>query len=143
LGHRYFDWARIESDVILLGQKLRTIEGIENYKQLVPIGRGGLVPARLVAKQMNIKRIPDFVPVNNGSIVFVPHMMAPTLFVDDIYDTGKTLEKVRKFGDDNKLYVFLYTRFHTDDRKIVYGQELSMEEKEDYIVFPWENGPED
>jgi hypoxanthine phosphoribosyltransferase len=100
-----------------------------------------LVPARLVARELDILDIPDFMPVLNRTTDWVPEEIQENrIFVDDIYDTGEIMTIVKfmvgvRFVKKN-LYVCLYSRFPT--KEVIYGRELGEGERDKYIEFPWE-----
>ncbi|MFZ1076495.1 MAG: hypothetical protein WAN47_03575 [Nitrosotalea sp.] len=63
---------------------------------------------------------------------------AKTLFVDDIYDSGKTFKKIISQVEfpDNFIYATLIARRKTRyPKQLVYAKKTKGTE---YIVFPWE-----
>ena len=120
------DWSYIESQVDLLVKKLKK----KRYKfdKIATVTRGGLVPARLVADRFDIKTI----LVDNKKIP------EKTLFVDDIYDTGKTFARVFPLVEHpNKfLYATLVARMGmTYPKQLIYGEITKGNE---YVIFPWD-----
>ena len=115
-------WAEIENMMTKLNEKIKEVD---NFHTIYTVGRGGLVPARLMADRLNISEIiidPKKIPDNS-------------LFVDDIYDTGKTYNKVMKLGKEI-TYVTLYHRKKSKQPKnLLFAKET---EGDEYIVFPWD-----
>ncbi|MGI0088042.1 MAG: phosphoribosyltransferase [Nitrosotalea sp.] len=125
-GSSFLTWSDIETDVKILAKKIRNT-GVR-FDEITTVSRGGLVPARLLADQLDVKNI----------LVDKNKISAKTLFVDDIYDTGKTFEKVIARVDlpDNFVYATLIAR-----RKTRYPKQLIYAKKTrgmEYIVFPWD-----
>lgn len=137
-------WDDIEIAVKQLSIQLKSISDIGYYENIIPLGRGGLIPARLVARELNIKNVPGFIAVCNGNIVSVPQISTKTIIVDDIYDTGKTVLQLRRhrlgWTDSMCLFAFLYTKGITEkiDNKMYFGMEIVGGGKK-WVVFPWEN----
>jgi len=98
------------------------------FDEIATVSRGGLIPARLLADQLDVKSI----SVNRNKIP------AKALFVDDIYDSGKTFEKIIAQVEfpDNFIYATLIARRKTRyPKQLVYAKKTKGME---YIVFPWE-----
>lgn len=119
-------WNEIEDCVRILVAKIQ--ETKQQFKSIHTISRGGLVPARLVADRLNIKRM------------FVDEEVIPedSLFVDDIYDTGETFRKImpRVEDADNLVFATLFAR-----RKEHYPKQLiyaKLTKNSEYVVFPWD-----
>ena len=67
------DWNEIESLVFTLSKKLKKLP--RTFSSITTISRGGLIPARLIADQLDIKKI----HVDKRKI------SSDSLFVDDIF----------------------------------------------------------
>jgi len=112
--------------VAVLATKIRK-SGFE-FDVIATVSRGGLVPARLLADHFNIKKI--LVDKNKISL--------RTLFVDDIYDSGDTFDKVftRVLEPKNFLYATLIARKGMKyPKQLVYAKKTMGQE---YVVFPWD-----
>ena len=119
-------WSEIEKLVKTLSEKVLSLD--RNFSSISTISRGGLVPARLLADQLGIETI--FVDKNK-----IPY---DSLFVDDIYDSGKTFKKIiPKIEDPSKLvFVTLFAR-----RGKKFPKQLLFAKKtvgNEYIVYPWD-----
>ena len=125
-GKSNLTWYDIESQVTLLSAKIRK-SGFE-FDTIATVSRGGLVPARLVADHFNIKKI----------LVDKNKIPPRTLFVDDIYDSGNTFDKILPLvvNPENFLYATLVARKGMKyPKQLVYAKKTLGQE---YIVFPWD-----
>lgn len=119
-------WVDIERLTKLLSKKISQTSN--NFSSISTISRGGLVPARLLADHMGIDKI--FVDENK-----IP---SDSLFVDDIYDSGKTFKKImpKVTNPSNFAYATLFARQGKKyPKQLVYAQKTKSTE---YIVFPWD-----
>ncbi len=92
----FIDWNKIESLASILADKVKLLN--LQFNSVSTISRGGLVPARLLADRLGIKVI----------LVDKDEIPQDSLFVDDIYDTGKTFAKIlpkAKNSDNDFWYV--------------------------------------
>ncbi|MGI0056446.1 MAG: phosphoribosyltransferase [Nitrosarchaeum sp.] len=119
-------WANIEKLTKLLSEKILALS--KDFSSISTISRGGLVPARLLADHMGI----DTILVDKNKIPL------DSLFVDDIYDSGKTFKKIiPKVSDpSNFVYATLFARRGKKyPKQLVYAQKTKYNE---YIVYPWD-----
>ena len=119
-------WHDVELQVKILVNKIRR-NGFE-FDKIATVTRGGLVPARLVADAFDIKKI----------LVDKKKITENTLFIDDIYDTGRTFNKILPFVECPKKFVYgtLVARTGVPyPKQLVYGQKTKGNE---YVVFPWD-----
>jgi hypoxanthine phosphoribosyltransferase len=117
----------------------------KKYDAILGITNGGIIPARLIARELEIDHI-LFIPVRSKTL---HKEEMPTLFndkkyliADDTYDTGNIYaivsNEVERF-DCN--FAFLVSRFAANDdagrgsRKLYVGEILNHKK---WIVFPWE-----
>ncbi len=119
-------WTDIERLTKLLSKKI--LESSKRFSSISTVSRGGLIPARLLADHLGI----DTILVDKNKI------SSDSLFVDDIYDSGKTFKKILQKVDDPSDFVYV-TLFARKDKKypkqLVYAQKTKGVE---YIVFPWD-----
>jgi len=119
-------WNKIESLVGKLSESI--LELPRSFSSITTLSRGGLVPSRLLADALGIKTI--FVDQKTIS--------SDSLFVDDIFDSGKTFHNTLLNVDDSSKFVFatLFVR-----RGMKYPDQLVYAEKtfdDSYVVFPWD-----
>ena len=105
---------------------------------ILGITNGGIIPARLMARELDINRI-QFIPIRNKKLQKddMPKLNKDKkyLIVDDIYDTGNTFHKVYDFIKEfNCDFAFLMCRYQQNN-SILVGKILNHEK---WIVFPWE-----
>ena len=117
----------------------------EQYKGIIAVSRGGLVPAAIVARELNI-RVVDCVAVSSydhteqrDDLQVMKDVTATTdgegfLVVDDLVDTGNTLK-------------FLRDRLPKAKFVTVYAKPVGMELVDDFVAdlaqdtwihFPWD-----
>jgi len=120
------NWTDIEEIIKKLSKRI--LELNRTFSSISTVSRGGLIPSRLIADALNIKKI--YVDQNKIS--------SDSLFVDDIFDSGKTFNDVLLRVDDDSKFIFttLYAR-----RGMTYPEQLIYGEKtfdSSYVVFPWD-----
>ena len=114
----YLSWHNIETAIDRLAYKITTSNIQISY--IKGLQRGGLIPAVLLSHKLNIPMVSNGVLDKN------------LLVVDDICDSGKTLEEYKKY----KCYT---TTIHYKPTATVqpdFWDELVSENK--WIVYPWE-----
>jgi hypothetical protein len=119
-------WFDIENLVEILSNTILDLS--RSFSSISTVSRGGLVPSRLLADALGIKRI--FVDQKNIS--------SDSLFVDDIFDTGKTFNDIFCKVDNPSNFIFatLFAR-----RGMKYPEQLLYAKKTfdcSYVVFPWD-----
>ena len=124
-GNSFLTWTDVEKDVKILAKRIKKSGFM--VKEIATVSRGGLIPARLMADHLNVKRI-----------LVDKKISDKTLFVDDIYDSGKTFKKtlLQVKLPQNFVYVTLVAR-----KGVKYPKQLIFARKtkgKEYIVFPWE-----
>jgi xanthine phosphoribosyltransferase len=117
------------------------------WKAVVGITRGGLVPAMIVARELDIRRV-DTISIksyNHQTQGSEPQVIkAPQadlmgdgtgiLIVDDLVDSGKTLEVVRKLYP-NAHFATVYAKPSGKPQVDSYITEVS---QDTWIFFPWD-----
>ena len=119
-------WTDIEYLVEKLSENILKLS--RNFSSITTLSRGGLVPSRLLADSLGIKKI--FVDQNIVS--------SNSLFVDDIFDSGKTFDNVFSCVDDQSKFIFatLFARCGTQyPEQLIYGEKTL---DNSYVVFPWD-----
>ena len=120
------NWTDIEKIIKKLSELI--LELNQTFSSISTVSRGGLIPSRLIADALNIKKI--YVDQNKIS--------SDSLFVDDIFDSGKTFNDVLLRVDDDSKIIFttLYARRGmTFPDQLIYGEETF---DDSYVVFPWD-----
>jgi hypoxanthine phosphoribosyltransferase len=119
-------WDEIESLVKILSKKILKLE--RTFSSITTLSRGGLVPSRLLADHLGIKKI----------FVDKKIISSDSLFVDDIFDSGGTFDKIITCTDNSSKLVFttLFARYEK-----IYPKQLLYAKKTNnsaYVVFPWD-----
>ena len=126
IAAQHVDWNCIESLVGKLSKNILKLS--RNFSSITTVSRGGLIPSRLLADSLGIKTI----------LVDQKMISSSSLFVDDIYDSGKTFYDTLQNVDNSSKFVFatLFAR-----RGMKYPEQLLYAEKtldDSYVVFPWD-----
>ena len=119
-------WTDIENLIEILSNNIFKLP--RSFSSISTLSRGGLVPSRLLADSLDIKKI--FV---DQSIV-----SSDSLFVDDIFDTGKSFnDTISKVDNPSKfIFVTLFARRGMKyPKQLIYGTKTS---DNSYVVFPWD-----
>ncbi len=120
------DWDEIESMVKTLSKTISKLP--RTFTSISTVSRGGLIPSRLLADHLGIEKI----------LVDKKKISSDSLFVDDIYDTGETFNKIISLVDEPSKLVFV-TLFARRGKK--YPEQLIYATKTKnsaYVVFPWD-----
>jgi len=123
---QHVTWTDIERLTKLLSKKI--LESSKSFSSISTVSRGGLIPARLLADHLGI----DTILVDKNKI------SSDSLFVDDIYDSGKTFKKIIQnvINPSDFVYATLFARTGKKyPKQLVYAQKTKGTE---YIVFPWD-----
>ena len=123
---QYVSWNEIEKTVQIISNKI--LKSSKNFSSITTISRGGLIPSRLLADSLGIEKI--FVDQDVVS--------SDSLFVDDIFDSGKTFSDVVSKATDssNLTFVTLFARRgRSYPEQLIYGEQTL---DDSYLVFPWD-----
>ena len=93
----YLNWNDIENLVKKTSLKIK--EYNKEYDLIIGIKNGGIIPAKLISRELNINDI-DFISVKRNQIFTSSNFPRNKkyLMIDDIYDTGKTFLTVNKLA---------------------------------------------
>jgi hypoxanthine phosphoribosyltransferase len=123
---QYVNWSEIDSLIELLSDFI--LKSKKEFSSISTLSRGGLVPSRLLADHLGIEKI----------FVDEKIISSDSIFVDDIFDSGKTFDQIiSKSEDSSKLfYVTLFARRGKKfPQQLIYGKET---DSDAYVVFPWD-----
>ena len=143
----HVSWDQMHRDARALAWRLDgKAPGDGVWKAVVGITRGGLVPAAIVARELDIRRV-DTISIKsyNHQTQSDPQVIkAPQadlmgdgtgiLIVDDLVDSGKTLEVVRKLYP-NAHFATVYAKPSGKPQVDSYITEVS---QDTWIFFPWD-----
>lgn len=108
-------------------------------KLIVGISRGGLVPAVMLSHKMGIPLEVVTVQLRDSDKNDVDYSYlskynnSDVLFVDDINDTGNTIELIQQFAP-NANFASIHKKESTKVRNAYYYEIVP----EQWIVYPWE-----
>ena len=123
---QYVSWSEIENTVQIISNKI--LKSSKNFSSITTISRGGLIPSRLLADSLGIEKI----------FVDQKIISSDSLFVDDIFDSGKTFSDVMsKVPDSSNLtFATLFARRGVSyPEQLIYGDQTI---DDSYLVFPWD-----
>jgi len=145
-------WQQVHRDAADLGGKLRDLAPGAGWRGIVAISVGGLVPAVLVARELDLKLIETVcvssyhgeakfdveakgeLVVHKGAADTVADGGQDWLLVDDLVDTGATAEAVRNMLPNAHfatLYAKPFGRPYVDTYVADVDQDL-------WVDFPWD-----
>jgi uncharacterized protein len=136
----YCNWEEVEELTRIVADKIRRSN--KKYDAILAITKGGIIPARLMARELDIDCI-QLIPVRDKKL-YEDEM--PLLFkdkkyliIDEIYDTGdifyKVYEAIRMFDCDFAFLMSRYERNSNSSKRTYIGKVLNHNK---WIVFPWE-----
>tara|TARA_B100000161_G_C33369037_1_gene332441 strand:- start:104 stop:499 length:396 start_codon:yes stop_codon:yes gene_type:complete len=111
---RYFDWNEFDKSVEHIANKCK----FSDFSGIYGVPRGGLCLAVALSHKLNINLISK--PKKNS------------LIVDDVYETGITLNSFRDI--EGAMFFVLFSKI-----KPKWWNTVFISEKSEWIVFPWEN----
>ena len=110
----YFSWDDFDRSVEHIANKCKFLE----FSGIYGVPRGGLCLAVALSHKLQINLISE--PKKNS------------LIVDDVYETGITLNNFKNI-EGAKFFV-LFSK-----KKPIWWNSVNISEESDWIVFPWEN----
>jgi uncharacterized protein len=134
----YLDWNDIENLIKKTALKIK--KNNKKYDLIIGIKNGGIIPAILISRELDINDI-EFITIRKNKIFKFNKFHKDKkylLIIDEIYDTGKTFSIVNEYFKRFEYdYACLVSRYRIpDNNKIVTGKVLNHKR---WIVFPWEN----
>jgi len=141
-------WDQFHRDARALAWRLAGLH--REFRAVVCITRGGLVPAAIVARELNIRFIETVCIAsyhdyeNQGDLVLIkgitPQLAQDggegVLVVDDLTDTGKTAQKVREMLP-RAHFACVYAKPQGVPAVDTFVTEVS---QDTWIYFPWDMG---
>ena len=110
----YFSWSEFDKSVEHIANKCKLIE----FSGIYGVPRGGLCLAVALSHKLKINLISE--PIKNS------------LIVDDIYETGITLNTFKDI--EGAMFFVLFSKI-----KPTWWNTVNISKKREWIVFPWEN----
>ena len=113
----YFTWREFDKSVENIANKCKFLE----FSGIYGVPRGGLCLAVALSHKLKLNLVPE--PIKNS------------LIVDDVYETGLTLNTFKDI-EGAKFFV-LFSKI-----KPTWWNAVHITKKREWIVFPWENSLE-
>jgi hypoxanthine phosphoribosyltransferase len=121
----------------------------KDYDFIIGVGRGGLIPATMLAYKLNkkvmsigIKTYDDMTQSDSYSLyqpLNVPDNKTKALVVDDICDSGNTFNIINQLYGDNKNIDLHFAALFTKDKSSHYVDHYGLSIAEGiWLDFPWE-----
>ena len=110
----YFTWSDFDKSVVHIANKCKSLE----FSGIYGVPRGGLCLAVALSHKLKINLISE--PRKN------------TLIVDDVYETGITLNTFKDI--EGAMFFVLFSKI-----KPTWWNTVHISKKGQWIVFPWEN----
>ena len=110
----YFSWGEFDESVEQIAKKCKFIE----FSGIYGVPRGGLCLAVALSHKLKINLIRE--PKKNS------------LIVDDVYETGITLNSFKDV--EGAMFYVLFSKI-----KPIWWNSVHISKKREWIVFPWEN----
>ena len=141
----HVSWDQIHRDSRALAWRLEN-KGPENghWKGLIAITRGGMVPAMIIARELDIRLIDTFCVLSynqktKGDIKVLKESSVANngegwLIVDDLVDTGETIKAIRS-SLPNAHYATVYAKPSGREQVDTFITEVS---QDTWIYFPWD-----
>lgn len=144
--HKTFSisWEQIQNDCRALAWKLLDVRN--DWTRIVAIARGGLIPAAIVARELNI-RVVDTVCIssytirNQGESIDIlkrpdlADMDEKWLIVDDLVDTGRTASVVKEMFPG----IHFATVYAKPEGRPLVDTFITEVSQETWILFPWDS----
>lgn len=138
----YISWDDFHKDVKNLCKKLKDTG--QDFNKIVAISRGGLIPAGIIAYEMEIR---SSAVINISTYVGSKHLKLDeidnpqsvgkvdekTLIVDDLSESGQTFEVMRRNFPSGK-FVTVYAKEKGVKQADIYERQVP----EKCLVFPWD-----
>jgi len=142
----HVSWDQLHRDARALAWRLQGEAPAEGWRAVVAITRGGMAPAMIVARELDIRMV-DTISVKSYNhqtqsepvVIKAPDADvvgdgAGVLIVDDLVDTGRTLDVVRAHLPRAHVAT-VYAKPMGRDRVETFVTEVS---QDTWIFFPWD-----
>ena len=110
----HFTWSEFDRSVEYIANKCK----LSDFSGIYGVPRGGLCLAVALSHKLKINLISK--PIKNS------------LIVDDIYETGMTLNNFKDI--EGAMFFVLFSK-----TRPTWWNTVNMSKKSEWIVFPWEN----
>ena len=138
----YISWSDFHQHVKLLAEQIKS--STKDFKQIVAVSRGGLLPAGILSYELNIRNCElinvssydDSKQRSDKDVEIISKSInygAETLIVDDLADSGRTVKMLKNLYP-SASFACVYAK--PQGREIADFQTISLPDK--WVVFPWD-----
>lgn len=136
-------WEDVDRDICELAKKLSPELMKRNIKKVYLVSRGGLVPAAVIARELDMHYldticIESYDSMTKSSSTRVLKMAegsgSDTLVIDDLVDSGETMKLIRQRMPD-ALLATVYAKPKGKPFTDIYYKDIPQDV---WIMFPWE-----
>lgn len=120
------NWDQVQGAIASIIEQMDIMEYKPN--KICAVSRGGLVAGVMLSHYFGAA----FEAINPDTVVFGDQN---TLIVDDIYDSGKTIQHLRRLNPRARFATLYFSNLHPDDDIEFYGFSYNGNE---WLIFPWE-----
>ena len=144
--HKTFavSWGMLQNDCKTLSARLL---GMRPWEKIVGIARGGLTPAAIVARELDI-RLVDTVCISSYTVrtqgesnilkaLEVGENSENWLIIDDLVDTGKTAQIIRRMLPHS----YFATVYAKPEGRVWVDDCITEVSQDTWILFPWDSAP--
>ena len=141
------DWKRFHIDSYMLAGQIKASG--RKFDKIVAITRGGMVPAAILATELNIKYVDtlcvssydgfdhDKLECIKAEQQLSTGAASTTIVVDDLVDSGQTFKYAQQYMNA-ALYAAVYAKPKGITSTDIYVTRVP---QDTWIVFPWESQP--
>lgn len=124
----FLSWQWVSERLDVIGEGVEKIGGFDAIDRVAGIPRGGLIPAVMFSHTLKIPYISY-----NSAKALSKKDRKKTLIIDDICDTGLTIQEANKY---DFVTAALTTRRGSDANPTLSGEHIDHDR---WLVFPWED----
>ena len=142
----HVSWDQLHRDARALAWRLQGEAPEDGWRAIVAITRGGMAPAMIVARELDVRAVDtisvksyDHQTQSDAEVLKTPDMELMgdgqgVLIIDDLVDTGRTLDLVRKLLPEAHVAT-VYAKPKGRDLVHTFITEVS---QDTWIFFPWD-----
>ena len=136
-------WEQFHRDSRALAWRLLATK--RKWKKIIAVARGGLIPATVIARELNIHYIDticvsSYTAQHQGELSILKGVLGPDwaeeyLVIDDLVDTGATGRAIR----DVISRVYFATVYAKPDGESVVDTFITGVSQDTWVLFPWDS----
>lgn len=139
----FYSWRDFDKDILLINSRIHMSSWFPEY--IVGVKRGGLVPAVSFSHLYKIPMNTISYQSRDGDNMDLDDLLklpkdSKILLVDDICDTGKTFESIKKEIKPylNIKFCSLFYNIRQNITVDYFARKIDREKDSSWVVFPWE-----